>query len=1039
MAPEPPQDRADEPLPTADALYDEQLHAVHRRTDRLFAALMICQWVGAVAGAFWLTPYTWEGSQRTAHPHLFAGLLLGGLATVFPVFLALRHPGRPLTRHAVAVGQMLMSALLIHITGGRIETHFHVFGSLAFLSFYRDWKVLVSGTVIVAVDHFVRGVWYPQSVFGVLAASPWRWVEHAGWVVFEDAFLAASCIWSLREMRAIAEREARLRALGRGFEDAVRARTAELGESEARFRSLSVASPIGIFQTDAEGRFVYVNPRWEEIWGRPRGEGLKDDWSLAIHPLDREGVRRAIAEAAATGHAITTEFRVAPGGAEERWVHCIASGNREEGGRLLGLVGTIEDVTDRRAAEEALRTAREQAETATQAKSEFLANMSHEIRTPMNAVMGMTGLLLDTPLTDEQRDYATTVHHSADHLLAVINDILDFSKIEAGKLTIEPIPFDLQLAVDEVGELLAPRAQEKRIEFAIRFRPDAPRRFVGDPGRIRQVLVNLAGNAIKFTKEGHVLIDIQRGGGNGAHARMRFSVSDTGIGIPRDRIDLLFRKFSQADASTTRRFGGTGLGLAISKRLVDLMGGSIGVESEAGRGSEFWFELDLPFDPGPAPAAAAPSLETLRGVRALVVDDHEINRRILCEQLSAWGMSPVAVPGGREALDALRRAAAAGQAFEVAILDFRMPDMAGDELGRAIRADPAISAVSLVMLTSSAQRGDANHFRSIGFEAFLVKPVRLALLVQALAAVLDARRSGGERRLVTRHSLASQLAEARAAIAEESNARSAPARAPGVRVRVLLAEDNPVNQQVGRAMLEKLGCRVDIAGDGREAVRMATRLPYSVVLMDLQMPEMDGLEATQAIRAAEDGTARIPIVALTANAMASDRERCLAAGMDDFIAKPVRPRDLAAALERWSVNSAAAGAAPPSGPPAGQAEEDAWEARLVAALGGDRPLARNIARTWIEEAPGMLDDLRGAIESGDPRRVRDAAHRIKGGLLNLAGDAAAAAALEIEKAGATGELSGAPAALKTLIAEHEGLAKRLGRLVEGDGSPGTAA
>ena len=648
------------------------------------------------------------------------------------------------------------------------------------------------------------------------------------------------------------------------------------------------SSPNAVLILDERGAITRVNDTAERHFRRPR--------AILVNMMFREIAAAVIPPADASIEALLAAVRVDAFGirgdgtefpADIRW-----SAVTLEGKPSFVIIGI--DATVRRATETALIAAKEQAEQAAKAKSEFLAMMSHEIRTPMNGVLGMTSLLADTPLSPEQRQYVDATKRSAQLLMSVINDILDFSKVEAGKMSIEPIPFDLQVAVAEVAELLAPRAIEKEIELVVNFESSAPQRVIGDSGRIRQVLMNFAGNALKFTETGHVVIAVT--GFENEPGKICVEVRDTGIGISADKLTLLYEPFTQADASTTRRFGGTGLGLSISKRLVELMGGEVGVRSVEGEGSTFWFTLQLEVDPNPAPAPT-PTV-SLRGVHSIVIDDVPINVQVMREWMRGWGLRVDTAENGEQALVVLRRAAAAGDPVRLAVVDYLMPNMDGETLAREIRADLSLDGISLVLATSSASRGDAERFHQAGYNAYLTKPLRPETLAVALETVM-ARPAGWRESdtIVTRHSLNERSAtvkqEAQAAAEDQVRSRAADTAQP--LIRVLVAEDNPVNQMVATKMLERLGCRVDIANDGNEAVSMSLQFPYTVIFMDVQMPNLDGLEATRQIR--NRGGVRVPVIAMTANAMQGDRERCLEAGMDDYVSKPITPDALRQALK----------------------------------------------------------------------------------------------------------------------------------------------
>ena len=731
----------------ANSILQERRLAVWKQTDRMFACLMAFQFIAGIAAALWVSPRAWVGLSSHTHPHVWAAIILGGLLVSLPVYLACVFPGRAVTRHTIAVSQMLYAALLIHLMGGRIETHFHIFGSLAFLAFYRDWPVLLTATVVVVADHLTRGLFWPQSVFGVLTSSTLRVFEHGGWVVFEDLFLFWSCWSSTEEMRRIAEQQAEL----------------ELTDIQVRAQAAELMA----------------------------------------------------------------------------------------------------------ANEELIRASR--------FTSEFLATMSHELRTPLNGVLGMNELLLKTPLTPKQIEFVEASSTSGTALLSLVNDVLDISKIESGKLELDPRSCDLEALVYDVINVFSYKAKQQNVSLSCRLEPETCVTVSCDDNRLRQILVNLLGNALKFTATGSVTFESKCVQRDDHRIVVLLVVTDTGLGIPENKLDSLFSPFSQVDRSTSRQFGGTGLGLSISRQLVELMGGTIGVTSRLGVGSTFWVEI--PFEYVESDLMNVRRRQLLDGRNVLVVSGSDKERGHIIDCLETWKCSHRQVGTVHEAVGAVSQAKAEGHPFELVLADC---NVAGEHDYLHLQQLAKNSDLPVIGLGIGQRDGQAAHLYRLGLRHLLSDPVRPSTLFNTFASVLAVSPSTSPPR-------------------EESDV-AADEPATAFSSHILVAEDNLINQMFVRELLKHSGCSCDIANNGDEALIALQERSYDLVLMDGQMPEMDGFTATREIRrleAASQLAVRLPIVALTANALKGDRERCLEAGMDDYLTKPLQHAHLAAILSKY--------------------------------------------------------------------------------------------------------------------------------------------
>ncbi len=813
----------------------------------------------------------------------------------------------------------------------------------------------------------------------------------------------------------------------------------ELTREKQFFEALNQTSPAAVVVLDPREDIITCNPAFERLYGYKCEDIVGKNLDSLLNTPETMEEASTYTQQSKTGavHAISRRRRN-DGSSVDVEIFGVPVFAGEE---KIGTLAIYHDISE-------LIKARREAEQANRAKSEFLANMSHEIRTPMNGVIGMLELALDTPLNAEQKDYLQTAMQSADALLVLLNDILDFSKIEAGKLELEKINFNLRTMIEEVAYTLAKRAQDKGLELACLIHPELNSDLVGDPGRIRQILWNLIGNAMKFTHQGEIVVRAEPMQQTETRAIIRFSVEDTGIGIPLERQAAIFDRFIQADGSTTRKYGGSGLGLAISKQLVEAMGGKIGMESQPGIGSTFWFQIEFEKQPSAKRGTAPLQLGSgfVEGARILGVDDNQTNRLVLTRMLEGFGCNVDTVASGNKAIEVLRNAKHSGVPYQVVLLDMQMPGMDGEQVARAIKSDPLIRDSKIIVLTSMGQRGDATRLEALGCAGYLLKPVKLQMLFDALFAVLG-RVDEEPRLMVTRHVLSEQ-------------------RRFGL--RLLLAEDNAINQKLAVVLLQKAGYSVDAVDDGQEAVNKAMVEHYNAVLMDVQMPELDGFEATRQIRTWEEPLKQhIPIIAMTAHALAGDRERCLQAGMDDYVSKPLEPRVLFNVLDRWIPNtelpsgkfetveeiqdyasnpSTAVINLPEFSDPAGLFGEGEQAAAILSEgegrnksrkmiavrnaetlpcdleealvrFGGDRKFMMEMASEFVQGLARRIEEIRSAYQSNNSSSLGRLSHNLKGVALNFSAAPLANAAAQIEELVKREDLAEAPELIEELDTE----------------------
>jgi two-component system, sensor histidine kinase and response regulator len=873
-------------LKAANTLFTASYEKECLRVNHFMFWLMIAQWFAGIGFAIFFSPFTWIGQHSEVHLHVWAAVIIGGSISSFAILWLRFFPREAHTRHVVATAQVLWSALLIHLSGGRIETHFHVFASLAILSIYRDWKILITATIVVAIDHLIRGIYYPLSAFGVFVESPYRWLEHAAWVLFEIAFLVPSCKRLKNEIRELCRRQTEIEEASQTLDNKVDERTMDLlmankllAESEERFQQIAGTLDDVLWMASATGeQMYYVSPAYEQIWGRSCQTLYKSpgEWLEGIHPDDVEKAS-IVFETCAQGGSYHEEYRVVRPDGSETYVQSSAFPIRNKEGKIYRVGGVVRDVTEHNRIEQ-LKLDKQHAEQANLAKSQFLATISHELRTPLNGVIGMTELLIGTELDSKQENYVKTCQYSARSLLDLISDILDFSKIEAGKLSLDFHEFDLEELVAETVTTATWKTIEKNIDLTC-FIDDSSRAVVySDSVRIRQVLNNLISNAVKFTNDGEVKIRVETISKEENAIHVRLSVQDTGIGIPADKIGRLFNSFAQVDPSTTRKFGGTGLGLAISKRLVELLGGSIEVESEEGVGSRFWCEI--PLQVCDKAETQRPQTEPFSFQNVLIIDKSKASAEILAEYVSELGFNASFVTSLADAKSTIKTTYCTDNPLD---LVFGTNELLNATKTDSLRTGAKASPKFIQLLGPHDPQDSVAELRARGIATTLRKPFKRSELHNSIKLAINGPDQCPQQEQTKKNKRVDF-----ANIALDA--------------RILLVEDNKINQMFMCELLKQFGCRVDLAANGKECVELAVINKYDLIFMDCQMPVMDGLEATRKIREMESIAKQkqhIPIIALTASAIKGDRQKCIDAGMDEYLTKPIQKMQIAQTLERF--------------------------------------------------------------------------------------------------------------------------------------------